>query len=172
MTARRVILDTDVLSMFAKIDELQLLETFFGKSRLAVTPAIYQELMAPIGYGYRFPEKVFPLVSLTLLTVAEKQSALDLQKRSQRLGHGEAEALSLCQARKWFFVSNDAVALRTARKINWPHMGLGPLFRQLWTRGVIAKQETAILLERIVQADRIVFSPSFRSENFTEEPIE
>ena len=172
MTARKVVLDTDVLSIFAKVEKLQLLEALFGKSKLLVTPAIYQELMVPLSYGYRFPEKVFTVITLTLLTIEEKQSAVDLQRRNQRLGEGEAEALSLCKARQWLFVFNDAAVLRSAHVENCPYMGLGPLFRLLWTREVITKQDTFLLLQRAAHADRSVFSPAFRKEVFTEESIE
>ena len=172
MTARRVVLDTDVLSIFAKVEELQLLEALFGKGKLLVTPVIYQELMVPLSYGYHFPEKVFTVGTLTLLTIEEKQFAVDLQRRNQRPGEGEAEALSLCKARQWLFVSNDAAALRSVHVENCPYMGLEPLFRLLWTREVITKQDTFLLLQRATHADRSVFSPAFRKEVFTEESTE
>jgi len=39
----KVILDTDILSMFVKIDELKLLGQLFGRGNLAITPKIMKE---------------------------------------------------------------------------------------------------------------------------------
>jgi len=52
-----IIVDTDILSMFAKIDEIEtLIRLFDGK--IAITPKIRDEISVPLEYGYLFPQKV------------------------------------------------------------------------------------------------------------------
>ncbi|MCX6688314.1 MAG: hypothetical protein NTZ39_01225, partial [Methanoregula sp.] len=48
------IIDTDIFSIFAKSGEISLLRELFGDDA-AMTPAIVQEISAPIEYGYEFP---------------------------------------------------------------------------------------------------------------------
>jgi len=52
-----IILDTDILSIFAKSGEMPLLLELFGND-MGMTPAIMQEVAAPIDYGYEFPLSV------------------------------------------------------------------------------------------------------------------
>ena len=44
MTGMKVIIDTDILSMFAKVGAVDVLEGFLGKGRVAMTPAIRDEI--------------------------------------------------------------------------------------------------------------------------------
>ncbi len=46
-----IVFDTDVLSMFAKIDAIDLLKQLFGK-RGVITPKIRDEISVPMEYGY------------------------------------------------------------------------------------------------------------------------
>jgi hypothetical protein len=52
MTSMKVIIDTDILSMFAKAGAVDVLEGFLGKGRVAMTPAIRDEISTPMQYGY------------------------------------------------------------------------------------------------------------------------
>jgi len=49
-----IIFDTDILSMFAKVDEIGTLSHLFDE-KIAVTPKIRDEISAPLDYGYSFP---------------------------------------------------------------------------------------------------------------------
>ena len=39
MSGKRVILDADILSMFAKVDAIEVLGEFLGRGRVGMTPA-------------------------------------------------------------------------------------------------------------------------------------
>ncbi len=52
-----VVFDTDILSMFAKINEIDLLKKLFS-GNIAITPKIRDEISVPLEYGYTFPLKV------------------------------------------------------------------------------------------------------------------
>ncbi len=47
------VIDTDILSIFAKSDNIGLLRELFGNNAV-MTPAIFQEITAPIDYGMSF----------------------------------------------------------------------------------------------------------------------
>jgi len=44
--------------MFAKADALDRLESLLGRERMVITPAIRDEIAAPLQYGCAFPRKV------------------------------------------------------------------------------------------------------------------
>jgi hypothetical protein len=50
-----LIIDTDILSMFAKADALDVLMLLFGREQIGMTPAIADEITVPLQYGYDFP---------------------------------------------------------------------------------------------------------------------
>ena len=44
MSGKRVILDADILSMFAKVDAIEVLGEFLGRGRVGMTPASHKFL--------------------------------------------------------------------------------------------------------------------------------
>ena len=48
MSGKGVIIDTDILSMFAKVDAVDMLEEFLGIGQIALTPAIRDEISIPL----------------------------------------------------------------------------------------------------------------------------
>ena len=46
MTRTKIVVDTDILSMFAKAGAMPVLGAFLGQGRLVMTPAIYDEIAA------------------------------------------------------------------------------------------------------------------------------
>ncbi len=53
-----IIVDTDILSMFAKAEALHVLMEFVGSDHIGMTPAISDEISVPLQYGYSFPLQV------------------------------------------------------------------------------------------------------------------
>jgi len=49
------LLDTDILSLFAKAGAIDLLLRLLRVERLAITQGVFTELTVPLEYGYRFP---------------------------------------------------------------------------------------------------------------------
>jgi hypothetical protein len=44
----KIIVDADILSMFAKVDAIDVLQEFLGRERVVMTPAIRDEVSAPL----------------------------------------------------------------------------------------------------------------------------
>lgn len=74
---KTIILDTDIISTFAKIDRLKLLKNIFSE-HLRITLEIYDELSVPLNFGYDFPEKIYDEIDVISLDDEE-------QKRYQEL---------------------------------------------------------------------------------------
>jgi hypothetical protein len=52
VSERKIVIDTDILSVFAKVDAVDVLEKLLGRERVVMTPAIRDEIAAPLQYGY------------------------------------------------------------------------------------------------------------------------
>lgn len=49
-----VVLDCDLMSSFAKIDRIDLLEALFPDAQLVITASVYNELLKTKEYGFDF----------------------------------------------------------------------------------------------------------------------
>ena len=48
MSATKIVIDTDILSMFAKVGAMHILGAFLGQGRIVMTPAIHDEITTPL----------------------------------------------------------------------------------------------------------------------------
>lgn len=87
-----IIFDTDILSMFAKIDAVDLLKQLFGE-KAAITPKIRDEISVPLEYGYTFPLKVISSIKTVPLSNQALEEYIKLQGNFS-LGKGELEAIA------------------------------------------------------------------------------
>lgn len=49
------LVDTDILSLFAKAEAMDLLLRLFRVDRISITQSVFNELAIPLEYGYQFP---------------------------------------------------------------------------------------------------------------------
>lgn len=151
-----VVIDTDILSMFAKVDAINLLKKIF-KDNLAITPKIRDEILAPLEYGYTFPLKVIS----TIRTVPLSRAALEEYERLQEnwsLGKGELECIAYCKTEKCILVTNDAKAREFAKKERISVISLQAILKALWKKKIKSRQEVRQLLEKIKDVDNLAVS--------------
>lgn len=161
-----VIFDTDILSMFAKIDAIYLLKRLFGE-KVLITPKIRDEISVPIEYGYTFPLKVIS----TIKTVPLSDQALEEYERLQEnltLGKGEIEAIAYCKIEKCIFATNDIKAREFAKGEGVFVISLQAILRALWKNKLKSKEEVKQILEKIKDADNLISSREIEKEIFKE----
>lgn len=169
MSGTRIILDADILSMFAKVDAIEMLGEFLGRGRAAITPAIRDEISVPLQYGYSFPERVLSAIPVIPLTGKAWQEHERLWAFGSSLGKGELEAIAFCKAEGSLFVTNDSAARGFAQDQGVQVISLQAVLRGLWLSGMRNKGEVRELLERIRVADYLEISPDVELEIFDEE---
>lgn len=162
-----VIVDTDVLSIFAKVDALDVLDSYFGEGRYVITPGIQAELAVPLQYGYGFPQAILERVETTGLSDREWKTHISTVT-DKRIGRGESEAIAVCVVRKWIFVTNDSQAARVAQSTGVQTVSFPALVRGIWLRGILDKSQTERLLIDIQKADRLSISPEVVAAIFAE----
>ena len=109
-----VIIDTDILSMFAKADALEMLVTFFGNAQCGITPAIADEVSVPLLYGYDFPTQILARVPVMPVNQSIAAKTVQFSLTNAKLGRGEREAIAFCLVEHACFATNDAVARKFA----------------------------------------------------------
>jgi len=161
-----VVIDTDILSMFAKIDAIDTLKKLF-KDRIVMTPRIRDEVSIPLEYGYVFPLNVISKIETVTLSpfVLKEYERLS---ENWTLGRGELEAISYCKSENCIFLTNDRKAQELAKKEGVRVITLQAVLRALWKTGVKTKEETIKILDMIKEADNLYISPESEEEIFKE----
>lgn len=161
-----VIFDTDILSMFAKIDAISLLKQLFAE-KIAITPKIRDEISAPLEYGYTFPSKVISTIKIVPLSNEALKEYGRLQKNLS-LGKGELECIAYCKIEKCIFITNDVKAREFAKRKGVSVISLQAILKVLWKKKIRSKEEVRHLLERIKEADNLAVSKEVQKKIFEE----
>ena len=168
MATNTVVVDADILSMFAKADALDALRVALGHFTPVMTPAIRDEIMVPMQYGFAFPQKILGSIP----TVPLNKDALDAYERLASLGRpvgrGELEAIAYCQVTGAIFATNDAKARSFAQEQHVRVLSLQAILRTLWEVRGWPKERVYALLERIKVADHLTLSAQVEAEIFEE----
>ena len=161
-----IVFDTDVLSMFAKIDAVDLLKQLFGK-RGVITPKIRDEVSVPLEYGYSFPLKVISTLNTVPLNDQALEEYIRLQGNSS-LGKGELEAIAYCKTEKCAFTTNDIKARKFAKSEGVFVISLQAILRALWKKKIKSKEKVKQMLERIKDIDNLAITREVEKEIFKE----
>ncbi len=151
-----IIFDTDILSMFAKANALDILIKALSGFRICITPRVKEELSIPLQYGYSFPQIIFDRVELIFPTEDELSLYENFQKANQSLGKGELEALSIAKIRRAIFAANDKKAMELASKEGITVITVHTVLRAMLkkkTLDVIAVKE---LIKKIEDVDNVI----------------
>jgi len=151
----KVVSNTTVLSNFAAIGRLEMLQSLYGE--IFIPTEVHQEIQHGLEEGYGFYTAVERVIhpgtadGWIRLTSLQNESELALLAAlPSRLHAGEAAGLVLAEHRGWLFLTDDKAARSIARQRQVPLSGtLGSLVlgveRQLWTVGEANRALTAIL---------------------------
>ena len=159
-----IVFDTDILSMFAKIDAINVLKCLFD-GNVVMTPKIRDEISVPMEYGYTFPLKVIS----TIKAVPLSNQALEEYERFRgnlRLGKGELESIAYCKTKGCIFATNDIKARRFAKREGVTVISLQAILEALWKKNIKSKEEVRQMLERIKEADNLAVSREVEREIF------
>jgi len=159
-----IIFDADILSMFAKVQEIDLLKRLLG-DKLVMTPKIRDEISVPLEYGYTFPLQVISKVK----TIPLDREALEEYEKLQQnfsLGKRELEAIAYCKTKGCAFATNDIKAREFAKGEGVPLISLQAILKVLWKKEIKSKEEVKELLEKIKETDNLTVSVEVEREIF------
>lgn len=160
------VFDTDILSIFAKIDAVDLLSDLFGEGAV-MTPKIRDEISVCLEYGYTFPLKVISAIKMVPLNDEALEEYTKLQNNLS-LGKGELEAIAYCKVEKCIFVTNDIKAREFAKHEGVSVISLQAILKSLWKSKRKSKKEVKKILERIKAKDNLAVGKEIERKIFEE----
>ncbi|OPX76920.1 MAG: hypothetical protein A4E44_00244 [Methanosaeta sp. PtaB.Bin018] len=152
---KSIILDTDIASAFAKINQLELLSKLLHRYSVFITPRIYEELMAPLDFGYTYPLDIFDRINVLHPTHEESKDYQLLILENRKLGKGELEAICICKRRGCVFSSMDRAALRYAAAVGVETIDLYSILRAFWESGILLQKDVEGIIEALEDKDKI-----------------
>ncbi len=148
-----IILDTNVLSLFARVDRLDLLQRVFAAARspigFFITPAIYAELATGYERGVLYLAAPIQMVESGQVQVLDvlRADRLFISSLPARLATGEAEAIALCHRLNFVFVTHDRKAINFCERMGIPAIRLVSLLDRLRKAGLVTTDEIDRMLE-------------------------
>lgn len=148
------VLDCDILSTFAKVNKIGLLEKLFPE--LLMPYAVYVELTAAQSMGFDFPERVFE--SKVKLTTPKPNELTDFEifVKMPQVHHGESEGMSIAKNRNAVFLTNDRKAVQICEEKEIMVLDLKDILRQIARENLADKEEMQCILEDIENMENTI----------------
>ena len=154
-----VFIDTDVLSIFAKIQRLPLLFSVFNEDPLNISAAVENELQVGVAKGFDFAQDIMVLHSQGRIATYHP-TAVDHQfmaTLSWTLGSGERESMAICKRLSAIFVSNERRVKHHCRENGIDCVNLAEILRALWELGILPQADVRNIITEIRTKDNLKF---------------
>ena len=149
-----VVLDCDLISSFAKINRIDLLETLFPDAQLAITASVYNELLKTKEHGFDFLDEIVQS-DIGLINIRkEERSVFEDFLQDYRIHLGEAEGIAIAKCRDGVFMTNDSLAVRFCEEKGVKVLNLKDVLRKIAVDGTVNKGEMLKLIRGIETKDR------------------
>jgi predicted nucleic acid-binding protein len=154
-----ILCDTNILSTFAKIDQLRLLLQLFVDDDLALVPAVYEELQEGIRRGYVSLQSASAHIrrgSMTVLT-PNAQEVFDKDALPRSFDAGERETIAVAKSRGYAILTNETHVKNWCERMEVAYWDLPRILRALWRTDLLTKEQVHELVEQIEMKDRVIF---------------
>lgn len=148
-----IVVDTNILSTFARIQRRELLFAVAETNSLHLVPAVINELKIGLKKNLKFLQPIINSLSSgikffdLLLTPDEKSFAITLPGS---LNAGERESITVCQKRSGNKLrTNDRRAHNYCKTNQIPSLDLKLVLRQLWKGHHCTKEEVCLIMDEI-----------------------
>ncbi|HLD42526.1 MAG TPA: hypothetical protein VJB08_00890 [Candidatus Nanoarchaeia archaeon] len=153
-----IIIDTDILSTFGKIDKMLLLFSVFREKRLFISPNVFNEITKADELGYEYAKQILNLVktnSITMVRLSQEESSY---KRTlpKSFGRGESDSIAVAKIRNAVFLTNEKKVLNFCEKHGVAALTLNSILRYLWEEEIRTKEYVKELIEEIEKKDKII----------------
>jgi predicted nucleic acid-binding protein len=154
-----ILSDTNILSTFAKIDQLSLLLRLFASDQIGVVPAVYEELQEGVSKGYVLLQAVVELVQQghIALLVPSAQEVFEKDALPSSFDAGERETMAVARSRGFRILTNETHVKNWCKRTGIGYWDLPGVLRALWRTNLLTKEQVQGLIEQIEAKDRIVF---------------
>ncbi len=149
-----VVVDTDILSTFSKVNKLKLLSRLFSKSRILICPSVSLEIEKGVELGLLRYSHPSPFIAIKL-GPREKATAREV-RAALNLGLGDAECLAVARERNCLLLTNDRKAEKAADSLSIDYLNLPLLLRELRRSHVMPRSRVLKLMNEIERKDNVI----------------
>ena len=154
-----VFVDTDVLSIFAKIERLPLLFAVFDQEMLNIAEAVENEVKTGVSKGFSFSDDIIALQTQGQIrtyhtTLADQEFMSSLP---QTLGAGESESMAICKRLTAIFASNERRVMHYCKANRIDCINLVRILRALWELKILTQTDVRKVITEIETEDRLKF---------------
>lgn len=142
-----ILLDSNILSILAKVDRLDLLFSVLG-GNLVVSPNVQRELEAGIRAGYQVLQPVLDIIQqerikVVVLAEAERRWFPRIPFEPEK---GETDSLAYCLEQGATFLTNDERAYRRGKALGASCVLFKAFLRSMWEDGIASRDEVRRLI--------------------------
>lgn len=154
-----VFVDTDVLSIFAKIQRLPLLFTLFNQETLHITNAVANEIEIGILKGFHFPQDITALLTQERIHTHPPTSTDEafMMSLPRTLAAGERESMAICKRLDAIFVSNERRVKHHCQANGIRCINLTEILRGLWEMEILTQADVRGIIAEIEVKDSLKF---------------
>lgn len=154
-----VFIDTDILSIFAKIQRLPLLFAVFDQDVLNIATAVENEITIGVSKGFPFTNALMELQAKGQLqthhpVTVDEEFMLSLP---HTLDAGERESMAICKRLDALFASNERRVMHHCQAYEIRCTNLDEILRALWELKILAKSDVRKVITEIETKDSLKF---------------
>lgn len=154
-----VFIDTDVLSIFAKIQRLPLLFAVFDQDVLNIAAAVENEIVIGVSKGFPFANALVELQAKGRLqthhpVTVDEEFMLSLP---HTLDAGERESMAICKRLAALFASNERRVMHHCQTNGIRCTNLDQILRALWELKILAESDVRKVIAEIETKDSLKF---------------
>lgn len=153
----RILCDTDILSVFAKIDQLNLIDEAFPNAEFLIVEEVYDELSYAEDNGFNFPKKIFKFTETTSLKKEEikKYQSYRDQPKFLPLSKADLKTFTKAQNREILLISNESHLLEVSVQEKVLALDIYDILKIMYTKETLSKQEIIELAKEIEEKDNL-----------------
>ncbi len=156
-----VFVDTDILSIFAKIQRLPLLFAVFNQKHLRIASAVEDKIKIGASKGFRFVHDITALLTQeriqtyhpTLIDIDESF----MMSLPQTLATGERESMAICKRLDAIFASNEHRVKHHCQTNGIRCINLAEILRTLWELKILTQLDVRKIITEIETKDSLKF---------------
>ena len=155
----KIICDTDLLSVFAKVDRLDLLQKAFPEGEFIISESVFDELLYSLEEGFDFPEKIFEKCEITSLKQNEIKVYKKWRKKSKffTISKADLRTLIIGKERDIPILSNDRRLLELADKKSLLALDIYDIFKLLFGNKILTEENIRDITTMMEEKDNTKF---------------
>ena len=154
-----VFFDTDILSIFSKIQRLPLLFAVFDQDVLSIAAAVENEIKLGVSKDFPFANALMELrwqgwILTYQPTIVDKEFMVSLP---DTLDMGERESMAICKRLDALFASNERRVMHHCKEIGIRCTNLSEILRALWELEILSLSDVREVVTEIEVKDSLKF---------------